>query len=176
MNKKLLIVLPLLIAFGGAVDAQSVIRETETHSVFKGLFFNVWSKLKSMNPHSRQDARSSSIYTAGIRGAEATDTLIQPYWKGDLSEDKAFQAQLQSFTQAQQLMDNGKLADSAKAFGSFLDQYGDSSLAPNARFARGLCHAGLGQNAQAKTDLQQFADDYPNHPLAADASQLIGQL
>ena len=176
MNKTLLMMLPLLIAFGGAVDAQSVIRETETHSVFKGFFFSVWSKLRSMNPHSRQDARSASVYTAGIRGAEATETLIQPYWKGDLSEDKAFQTQLQSFTEDQLLMDNGNLADSAKAFGGFLEQYEGSSLAPNARFARGLCLAGLGQNAQAKSDLQQFADDYPNHPLAADASQLIGQL
>jgi TolA-binding protein len=144
--------------------------------VFKGLFFNVWSKLKSMNPSNRQSARSTTVYTAGVRGAESTESLIQPYWKGDLSEDEAFQAQLQSFSQAQQLMDSGKLADSAKAFGSFLDKYATSSLAPNARFARGLCHAGLGQNAQAKSDLQQFADDYPNHPLATDVNQLVGQL
>ncbi len=176
MKKLLIALVPMLVLFIASLPAQEVIKETETHSVFKGLFLNVWSKLRSFNPHSRQEARIQRVYTAGIRGAESTETLIQPYWKDDLSQDEEFQAQLQSFSQAQQLMDNGQLEQSVQAFNAFLDQHGNSALAANARFGRGLCQAGLGQPDAARADLQQFIEDYPNHPLAADAGQIIAQL
>ncbi len=176
MKKFFLALLPLLLLLGGPVQAQSVIKETETHSVFKGLFLNVWSRLRSLNPHTRQEARAVMVVTAGIRGAEATETLIQPYWKGDLSQDEQFQAQLQSFSKAQQLMDEGKLEQSVQAFAMFLENYSSSALAANARFGRGLCQAGLGRTDAARADLQQFVDDYPNHPLAMDAGQIIAQL
>ena len=161
---------------GGPIQAQSIIKETETHSVFKGVFLNVWSKLRALNPHSRQDAKSTTVYTAGIRGAEATETLIQPYWKGDLSQDAKFQQQLSKFSQAQELMDNGDLEAAAKAFNEFISQYGNSSLAPNALFAQSLSQAALGKKGKASKGIKQFIDDNPNHPLIADARELLQQL
>ena len=162
MRKILLLLLPMLIMAGTPVQAQQApIKQTETHSVFKGLFLQVWSKLKALNPHQRQSARSSSTYTAGIRGEEATETLIQPYWKDDM---------------AQQLLDKGDLQASSQAFGDFIQQYADSDLLPNALFAKSLSHAGLGDNKQALASMQQFVQSYPKHPLNADAQEILGQL
>ncbi len=184
MKTLLMILIPLSIIYSAPSLAQTqsqsppqtVIKQTETHNVFKGLFLRVWSKLRAFNPQTRHEAKSNAVYTAGIRGAEATETLIQPYWKDDLSKDKKFQQELSKFSKAQQLMDNGKLDASQKAFTSFIQQYSNSTLVPNALFAKALCHAGLGKNAAAKASMQQFVNENPNHPLVADAQQVIAQL
>jgi len=170
----LIFLIPVII--GGQVNAQSIIKQTETHNVFKGLFLSVWSKLKSLNPHSRQSGKSTVVYTAGIRGAESTDTLIQPYWKGDLSQDKKFQAELKQFTSAQQLMDNGELNDAVKAFDGFINQHASSDLLPNALFSKGICLAGLGKNEQASATINQFVEANPGHPLVEDAKQLLNAI
>jgi TolA-binding protein len=169
----------MLLGFGQVTaqeSAPSIIKETETHSVFKGLFLSVWSRLRAINPQQRQSAKSSVVYTAGIRGAEATETLIQPYWKGDLTNDENFQKQLKKFSQAQQLMDKGDLQGSAGAFDDFIKQYGDSNLLPNALFGKGLSYAGTGNNSEATSAMEQFVDANPNHALIEDARQILEQL
>ena len=92
MKRLILLMLAVMALISGQVEAQKqlVIKQTETHSVFKGLFLSVWSKLRAISPLERQDAKSTTQFTAGIRGAEATDTLIQPYWQDDLSQDETF--------------------------------------------------------------------------------------
>lgn len=182
MKTIIMILIPLSLLYSGLTQAetqappQTTIIQTETHSVFKGFFLNVWSKLRAFNPQTRYEAKSNTVYTAGIRGAEATETLIQPYWKGDLSQDEKFQQELKKFSKAQQLMDNGELDGSQKAFSSFIQQYSNSTLVPNAIFAKALCHAGLGKKKEAKASMQRFVDENPNHPLVADAQQVITQL
>ena len=80
-----------------AQESSIVVNQSEDHSIFEGLFRSVWAKLKSINPTAKQSARSVQFYTAGIRGAESTDTLLTPYWKDDLTQDEQFQAQLEKF-------------------------------------------------------------------------------
>ena len=179
MKQTIIIFLARLSLGFGVAQAQSpelVVHEAETHSVFKGFFVKVWSKLRAINPPARGNARSHVVYTAGIRGAEATETLIQPYWKGDLSTDAAFQAELKAYSSAQQLLDDGVLDQSVTAFNDFLQQHASSTLAPNALFARSLGYAALGKSADARFGLQTFIDKNPQHPLAADAVELIAQL
>jgi TolA-binding protein len=182
MKTIFMILIPLSILYSGQPLAetqappQTIITQTETHSVFKGFFLNVWSKLRAFNPQTRHVAKPNAVYTAGIRGAEATETLIQPYWKGDLSQDEKFQQELKKFSEAQLLMDNGELDSSQKAFASFIHQYSNSTLVPNALFAKALCYAGLGKKVEAKISMQQFVDENPNHPLVTDAKQVIAQL
>jgi len=177
MKFKLLLLLPILFLLSGQVLAQTtVIKQTETHSVFKGFFLSVWSKLRAINPHQKQTGRSSVVYTAGIRGAEATETLIKPYWKDDLSQNEAFQKELKQFSNAQQLMDKGDLQASAKSFDDFILNYANSSLLPNALFAKSISYAGLGNTAEATSAMQKFIDTNPNHPLISDAKQVIEQL
>lgn len=172
----LVLILFVLIAAPQQVYAQSIIKQTETHNVFKGIFFSIWSKLRTLNPHQRQSAKSTVVYTAGIRGAESTETLIQPYWKDDLTNDKKFQAELKQFSLAQQSMDKGDLNASVKAFSDFIDQYETSELRANALIAKGISLAGLGKNSEASITLTQFIDENPTHPLTGDAKQILVQL
>ena len=157
-------------------NQQGQIIESETHGVFKGLFLKVWQKLKSINPTQKQSAKSAQVYTAGIRGAESTDTLLKPYWKDDLTQDEKFQAELQLFSKAQLKMDKGDLENAANEFESFIDQYQDSSLRPNALFGRSISLAGIGKMEASKSSMQLFIDENPNHPLIADARQILGEL
>lgn len=153
-----------------------LIVETETHNVFKGLFFQVWEKLKSINPTQKQSAKAAQIYTAGIRGAESTDTLLKPYWKDDLTQNKAFQAELQLFSKAQLKLDKGDLENAVKEFDQFLNEYQSSSLRPNALFAQSIGFAGIGNKEKSLASMQLFIDENPNHPLINDAKQIVSEL
>jgi len=160
----------------GLYAQASVIKEVETHNIFEGMFLSIWSKLKSFNPTLKQSARSSMVYTAGIRGAESTDTLLKPYWKGDLTRDVQFQSELEQFDRAQQKLDSGELEIAATEFDQFLKQYTDSALRPNALFALGISLAGTGQLGASIDSMKQFIDENPGHPLVGDAEMVIDEL
>jgi hypothetical protein len=139
---------PVLVAPVQAQDSVTVI-ETKSHNVFTGLFQSVWARLKSLNPTAKESANSDTVYTAGIRGAESTDTLLSPYWKNDLTQDEEFQAELENFSKAQLRMDRGELEAAVKSFDSFLAEYEQSPLRPNALFGKSISLAGLGQTEQS---------------------------
>jgi TolA-binding protein len=160
------------------VNAQetTIVVETNSHNIFTGLFKAVWARLKSFNPPQKESANSGAAYSAGIRGAESTDTLFKPYWKDDLTQNKEFQAELQQYNLAQIKMDQGELQAAVELFDSFLNQYAQSSLRPNALFGKSLSLAGLGQKAQSVATMQIFIDENPNHPLVDDARLVIAEL
>ena len=179
--KKLLIVLVCTLSLVANMPAMAqessvVINETESHSVFTGLFKSVWARLKTLNPASRESAKSQVIYTAGIRGSESTDTLLQPYWKDDLTRDESFQSQLEKYGLAQRKMDQGELEAAVQSFDEFLGEFDQSDLRPNALFGKGLCLAAIGDNDQSRQTMQQFIDENPNHPMVLDAGQVISSL
>lgn len=179
MRKTLLILCCLgAVATGPASAAQSTttIVESSSHSVFKGLFKSVWARLRELSPSQKESANAEQVYTAGLRGAEATDTLLKPYWKNDLTEDPDFQSQLKDLSLAQARMDQGELAAAIDAFERFLEAHGDSSLRPNALFGKSLSLAGAGETDAARASMRQFLDENPNHPLAGDARQVIDAL
>jgi len=154
----------------------TTIVETSSHNIFTGLFQSVWARLKSLNPTTKESANSEVIYTAGIRGAESTDTLLKPYWKGDLTRDREFQAELQKYSLAQLKMDRGELESAVKSFDGFLNEFGQSDLRPNALFGKSISLAGLGQNQQSLATMQLFVEENPNHPLSDDAMLVIEEL
>ena len=179
MNKPILLLLICMIAAAlqpAAAQDTTTIVESNSHSVFKGLFRSVWARLRSLNPSSRESASGEALYTAGIRGAESTDTLLKPYWKDDLTQDEEFQAELQKYSLAQLQMDQGELDAAVKSFDEFLKQYSGSDLRPNALFGKSLSLAGLGQNEQSLAAMRQFVEENPKHPLVADANQVIAEL
>lgn len=165
-----------LLLNAGVYAQDSAIKETETHNVFEGIFLSIWSKLKSLNPTIKQSAKSSTVYTAGIRGAESTDTLLKPYWKDDLTQDEKFQAELALFNQAQKKLDSGELDKAIVEFDQFLKQYSNSALRPNALFAKGISLAGIGKKEPSIAMMKQFIEENPNHPLVGDAKLVISEL
>lgn len=148
----------------------------ENKSVFKGLLYRVWSRLRTFSPQlQKKNTRKYGIATMGIRGAETTSTLIEPYWKGDKTEDPIYVKQLTDYTNAQQLAETGNLKGAVTALNEFIDDYSDSDLLPNAQFALGLSQGGLGEIDESIESLETFIDDNPNHPLVGDAKQVISE-
>jgi TolA-binding protein len=158
-----------------ALNATTV-TESSSHSVFTGLFRSVWAHLKSLNPTQRQSAKSTRTYVTGIRGAESTDTLLQPYWKADLTQDESFQAELEKFSLAQHQMDKGDLPAAVALFDDFLSEYAQSDMRPNALFGKSVSLASIGQSERSLVVMHQFINENPNHPLVGDARQVIEAL
>ena len=159
-----------------AAEQGSVVVKSEQQSVFKGLLYNVWGKLRALSPKPANPNRNRSVATAGVRGAETTTSLINPYWKDDKTDDPDYIRELTEYTRAQQLAENGDLQGAIEALSAFIDEHGDSDLRPNAQFALGISYGGLGQNQGAVNALKSFVADNPKHPLVSDAKQVIAQL
>jgi TolA-binding protein len=111
--------------------------------------------------------------TAGVRGVEATESELKPYWMGDREQDPAYQAERKALQAAQEHADGGRFGDAARAFDAFLETYPKSALAPNARFGGGLSYAALGDKARAITAFEAFLKDDAQHPLARDAERAL---
>jgi TolA-binding protein len=156
----------------------AAIRETETHSVFKGSMYSIWSKLRALSPKANveETARGQVVVTAGIRGAESTDTALKPYWKEDRTDDPAYLQQLKSFNSAQELVDGGKLKEAIANLDNFMRQYPDSDLLPNAVFAQAMALAGTGERENSIKHFKKFVKENPKHPLKADAEAAIAEL
>jgi hypothetical protein len=152
---------------------ETTITVSNSHSVFTGLFRSVWAHLKTLNPTQWQSAKSTQTYVAGIRGAESPDTLLQPYWKADLTQDENFQAELVKFSRAQHEMDKGELQAAVELFDGFLSEYAHSNMRPNALFGKSISLASIGQSKRSMDVMRQFMNENPNHPLIGDAKQVI---
>ncbi|MDH3342109.1 MAG: hypothetical protein OEM07_00130 [Gammaproteobacteria bacterium] len=181
--KKLIVVLMLMFclpAMSLAAEQEgqksNIVVKKEQNSVFKGLFYRVWGKLRTLNPKMSQRNRSRSVITAGVRGAETTDSLIDPYWKGDKTDDPAYVKELTEFHNAYQLAENGDLPSAVKALSAFISEHGESDLKANAQFALGISYGGMGQAQLSVNTLRAFLKDNPRHPMVADAKQVIAEL
>lgn len=181
--KVLVYVTALLLIFPGysMADDQDasndgLLVKSEQKSIFKGLLYRVWGKLRALSPSSHNNSRSRAVVTAGVRGAETTESVISPYWMGDKTNDPDYIRELEEYTQAQQLAENGDLQGAVKALAAFIDSHEDSDLKPNAQFALGISYGGLGQNQPSIDALEVFVKDHPSHPLVADARQVIAEL
>lgn len=183
--KKLTVFVLLMFSMAGVVhaaekqsDGQSlVVVKTQSKSAFKGLLYKVWGRLRALNPQLKTNkTRDRTVATMGIRGAETTSSLIEPYWKGDKSDDAGYITELTSYTEAQQYAEDGDLQKAVTALNAFLDEYEDSDLRANAQFALGISQGGMGDVAASKKTLSSFVEDNPKHPLISDAKQVIAEL
>jgi TolA-binding protein len=156
--------------------AQETVIQTEPESVFKGVFYKVWSRLRALSPSTARPAQQRVAVTAGIRGAETTTSLMQPYWKDDRTNDPGYIKELGEYTHAQQLAEKGDLQDAIKALKDFIDTHGNSELQPNAQFALAVSYGGAGDKAASLATLESFVQQHPKHPLVADAQQVINEL
>ena len=149
----------------------------QAQSGLTGLLGELWAKLRAVAPRAQtSQAVVSTTVTAGVRGAEATESELKPYWMGDREQDPAYQAERKALQAAQELADGGKFGDAARAFDTFLETYPKSSFAPNARFGGGLSYAALGDKARAITAFEAFLKQDAQHPLARDAERAIAAL
>jgi TolA-binding protein len=149
----------------------------QAQSGLMGLLGELWAKLRAAAPRAQSaQAIAAPTVTAGVRGVEATESELKPYWMGDREQDPAYRAERQALQAAQELADGGKFGDAARAFDAFLETYPKSSLAPNARFGGGLSYAALGDKARAIAAFEAFLKQDAQHPLARDAERAIAAL
>ena len=170
------LLLPISTSNLHAQESVTIVESNKPHNIFTGLFKSVWARLSALNPTLKQSANTEVIYTAGIRGAESTDTLLKPYWKDDLTRDEEFQAELQKYSLAQLQMDRGELESAVNSFDAFLDEFGGSDLRPNALFGKSISLAGLGKPRESLAAMRLFVEENPNHPLREDAQLVIDEL
>jgi len=150
------------------------IQVVEEESAAKRLFSRMWSKLRGYVGRSEQSTMAGGrTLIAGVRGAETTTSGLQPYWKGDRSEDPDYIKEVDTFLDAMELADAGKFEQATGVLNAFSDSYPDSSLDPNVQFALGLVYGQLGKNAEGVAALESFVKRYPEHPLVSDAEELI---
>lgn len=141
----------------------------------KDLLGNLWARLRAATPRSTPAAPAASV-TAGLRGAEATESELKPYWRGDREQDAGARAERAALESAQALADAGKYAEAARAFEAFLQEHPRSTLAPNAQFGAALARAAMGDRARARAGFEDFIKREPQHPLASDAAQALAAL
>lgn len=184
MKNTVIILLALATLFGNTAaisepekKADSVVVKSESESVFKGLLYRVWGRLRAFNPQLQTNkTRKRSVATMGVRGSETTTSIIEPYWKGDKTSDPVFIESLTEYTRAQELAEKGDLKSAVSALDQFIKDYEESELVPNAQFALAISQAGMGDVAASIESLQTFIEEYPDHPLVSDARQVIKEL
>lgn len=144
-------------------------------SAMKDLLGNLWARLRAATPRANPTVATTTV-TAGLRGTEATESELKPYWKSDREQDPAARAEREALDRAQSLADAGNYAEAARAFDAFVQANPRSPLAPNALFGAALSRAALGDRAQAASGLETFLKQNPQHPLAKDAEQALAAL
>jgi len=159
----------LLLASGPSVLAQSA--QAAQSSGIKDMLSRMWAKLRAATPRSQSQASNVTV-TAGLRGAEATESELKPYWRGEREQA----AERAALDKAQGLADAGNYGEAAKAFDAFAQDNPKSPLAANAVFGAALARAAMGDTARAKAGFEDFIKREPQHPLAKDAEQALAVL
>ena len=144
-------------------------------SGIKDLLGSLWGRLRAATPRSSATAPATTV-TAGLRGSEATESELKPYWRGDRESDPGSIAERKALEGAQALADSGKFAEAAKAFDGFVQQYPRSPLVANAVFGSAVAYAAMGDKNKAVAGFQDFLKRDPQHPLAKDAEQALAAL
>jgi TolA-binding protein len=144
-------------------------------AAIKDMLGSLWGRLRAATPRSSATAPTTTV-TAGLRGSEATESELKPYWRGDNESSAGSIAERKALEAAQALADSGKFAEAAKAFDAFVAQNPRSPLAANAVFGAGVAYASMGDRAKATANFQDFLKRDPQHPLAKDAEQAIAAL
>jgi TolA-binding protein len=161
----------LLLAGLPALAQQPAQAPTQTAGV-KETLGNLWGRLRAVTPRSAPPPATTSTVTAGLRGIEATESELKPYWRGD-QQDPASRKEREALERAQAFADGSNFAEAARAYEAFLQQNPSSLLAPNARFGAALSRAALGERARATAGFEDFIRRDPQHPLARDAETAL---
>src|SRR5690349_17612512 len=141
------IITALAIAAPSALAQAQGSREAASASSVKEVLGRLWARLRAATPRS-QSVASAATVTAGLRGSEATESELKPYWRGDREQGPAAKAEREALEKAQSLADSGGYAEAAKAFDAFLQDHPASPLAANALFGAALARAALGDKAR----------------------------
>ena len=179
MQKILRSVLAAALLVGGPALAQTVQKPKpqpqagQASTSMKDMLGNFWGRLRAITPRSSPAPATTANVPAGLRGVEATESELRPYWRGG---EPPARGELLALERAQAAADAGNYADAARQFEAFLQQNRSSPLASNALFGAALARASLGERARAAAAFEDLIKRDPQHPLADDARQALAAL
>ena len=173
MKNTAVFVILLLVALP-ALAQQPAQAPTQTAGL-KETLGNLWGRQRAVTPRSAPPPATTTTVTAGLRGIEATESELKPYWRGD-QMDPASRKEREALERAQAFAEGGNFAEAARAYETFLQQNPSSPLAANARFGAALSRAALGERARATAGFEDFLRRDPQHPLARDAETALAAL
>ncbi len=152
---------------GQAVAADQQQKKNNTYQVVKSersFFSSLWSRIKRVIPR-RHIARNTTTAVIGVRGAETTESALQPYWQGDLTSDPAFRNDVKQFDDGTKLCESQTPTKGTETFEQLLKTTNSDMLKANTMIALASCYAEHGDEAKGKAQLQAFLDKYPKHPM-----------
>ena len=163
----LLLTLGLLSGHAIAAEQQQKHKKSNTYQVVKSersFFSSLWSRIKRIIPRQRT-TRTSTTAVIGVRGAETTESALQPYWQGDLTQDPAFRNDIKQFDDATQLCESQDAKKGTQTFEHLLKTTKSDMLRANTMIALASCYAEHGDEAKGRAQLQAFLEKYPKHPM-----------
>jgi len=103
MKYLIILIFSFVLLSGQSIAAEPQKTKQNTYQVVKSersFFSSLWSRIKRIVPR-KHSARNTTTAVLGVRGAETTESALQPYWVGDLTADPAFRNDIKQF-EAQQ--------------------------------------------------------------------------
>jgi len=167
MKYLIILIFGFALLSGQAVAADQPQNKNNTYQVVKSeksFFSSLWSRIKRIVPRNHT-ARNTTTAVLGVRGAETTESALQPYWQGDLTSDPSFRNDVKQFDDGTKLCESKTPAKGTETFEQLLKTTDSDMLKANTMIALASCYAEHGDEAKGKAQLQAFLDEYPKHPM-----------
>ncbi|MDQ7004328.1 MAG: hypothetical protein Q9N67_09635 [Ghiorsea sp.] len=128
----------------------------------RSFFSSLWSRIQRIVPRNHT-AKSTAVL--GVRGAETTESALQPYWADDLTTDPSFRNDIKQFEDGTNLCESTTPEKGAEAFEQLLKTSESDMLKANTMIALASCYAEHGDEVKGRAQLQIFLQKYPKHPM-----------
>ncbi len=139
-------------------------------------FSNIWGQLRKIMPRQNNGVNSSQTTAVmGVRGSEATESALNPYWADDFADDESLWEEMRAYEAAQAKCESGQAAEGIKALDKLLDDTKHKSMKASYTLALGVCQQAAGNSSESKKFLNKFVAEYPDHPMAEDVKRQLSK-
>ena len=153
-----------------AVSAESVNVYPKAEESF---FHSLWGKMRSIMPRRNTNGNQQVTAVIGVRGAETTETALNPHWEDDLSASPTFQSDMKAFEAASLLCEQGDAVEGVREFESLVETSAYDSVQSNGLLALAACYDRQGNSEKSLAYLKTFAKKYPKHPMSKEVLSYI---
>ncbi|MDQ6995462.1 MAG: tetratricopeptide repeat protein [Mariprofundaceae bacterium] len=179
MKKKINIMMVVSIMSLGLAWSTSAISGTtwqQEQTREHGFFHSIWGKMKNIMPRRNTNANHQVTAVIGVRGAETTETALNPHWEQDLASNPVFQSDMKSFETARGLCETGDASEGTREFEGLIETSSFKNIQSNGLLALAACYDQQGDQAKSLDYLKRFVKKYPKHPMTKDVVAFIASV
>ncbi len=132
--------------------------------------------MKSFMPRRNINANHHVTAVIGVRGAETTETALNPHWEQDLASDSVFQSDMKSFESARGLCETGDVSEGTREFEGLVETSSFQSIQSNGLLALAACYDQQGEQKKSLAYLESFVKKFPKHPMTKDVQAFIASV